>query len=440
MLIKEHPKGLFLCFSLETWERFGFYGVRALLVLFMTKALMFSTQKAGTVYGYYLGFVYLTPLLGGYIADKFWGRNKAIIIGSLIMALGQFMLAGVAFMNPEVVNDKFIWLFYLSLIIIILGGGFVKSNIFTVVGAMYEKNDPRRDSAYTIFYMGINLGAFLAPIVCGFLGERVGWGWGFGTAATFMMIGIIHYMMFCKTQLPESVQHPASRDKHGTKINHEPLTKEEKQKLAVIFIMAFFNIFFWAAMGQAGSSLTLFAEHSTARYISLLAWQVPTSWFQSLNPIFIVALAPLFSSLWVNLAKKQMEPSVIYKFVWGLVLASLSFLLMVLAVMVYEVSGPVSMLWLVAVYLIQTVGELCLAPIGFSLISKLSPVKFASFIMGLWFTSLFVANLASGLFAGKYDSMNHKTFFMVPVVTAGIAAILLLLLAKPIKKWMHGVK
>lgn len=437
-----HPKGLYLCFSVEMWERFSFYGMRALLVLFMTKFLMFTTEQSGQLYGWYLGVVYLTPLIGGYVADKYWGMNKAIIFGGIVMALGQLMLAGVAFMSPEVVQAKMMWLFYLSLVVMVIGCGFIKANISTAVGTMYEKNDPRRDGAYTIFYMGINLGAFFSPLVCGTLGEKVGWGWGFGSAGILMLIGVVNYIMFNKKLLPEAVFKVANCKKaDGSKAECEPLTKEERQRIAVIFIMAFFVIFFWSAFEQAGSSLTLFAENSTNRAISIFGWNwiVPTTWFQTLNPLFIFVLAPLFSGLWVTLAEKRVEPSTPFKFVWGLSLVALGFVLMVFAVLAYEKNGPISMFWLIGVYFLHTLGELCLSPVGLSLVTKLSPARFASLLMGTWFTANFVANLVSGLFAGNYDAIDHKTFFMIPVLTAGGAAILLLILIKPIKKWMHGI-
>jgi proton-dependent oligopeptide transporter, POT family len=443
-LAQGHPGGLYLCFSVEMWERFSFYGMRAILVLFMTKFLMLSTEQAGNLYGWYLGVVYLTPLIGGYIADRYWGMNKAIIFGGLMMALGQFLLAGVAFLDPASVSaSMMMWLFYISLIVIVLGCGFIKANITAVVGTMYEKNDPRRDGAFTIFYMGINIGAVMAPLVCGTLGENVGWGWGFGSAGLLMLVGVINYLIFNKKLIPAVAFSPAGgkKTKDGQAIICEPLTKEERQRVAVIFIMAFFVIFFWSAFEQAGSSLTLFADRQTARDISIFGWNwiIPTSWFQSLNPLFVVILAPFFSGMWVKLAERNIEPSTPFKFVWGLGLLALGFVLMVFAVMSYETYGAVSMLWLVGVYFIHTMGELCLSPVGLSLVTKLSPARFASLLMGVWFTANFFANLVGGIFAGNYDSMDHTKFFMVPVLTAGGAAILLLVLVKPIRKWMHGV-
>ena len=211
-LAQGHPGGLYLCFSVEMWERFSFYGMRAILVLFMTKFLMLSTHQAGSLYGWYLGVVYLTPLIGGYIADRYWGMNKAIIFGGLMMALGQFLLAGVAFLDPATVSpNMMMWLFYMSLVVIVIGCGFIKANITAVIGTMYEKNDPRRDGAFTIFYMGINIGAVMAPLVCGTLGENVGWGWGFGSAGVLMLLGVVNYLIFNKKLIPAAAFVPGEQ-------------------------------------------------------------------------------------------------------------------------------------------------------------------------------------------------------------------------------------
>ena len=445
MQIKEgHPKGLYLCFSVEMWERFSFYGMRALLVLFMTKYLLFDTEKAGKIYGWYLGLVYLSPLIGGYVSDKFWGQNKSIIFGGIVMAIGQFILAMVAFMSPEVINTQFLWLYYASLLTIILGCGFIKANISTAVSSLYERNDPRRDSAYTIFYMGINLGAFFAPFVCGTLGEKVGWGWGFLAASILMLIGVLNYTMYNRKLLPESVFHPAGakkRNADGTLIAHEPLTKEEKERLYVIFVMAFFIIFFWSAFEQAGSSLTLFADRSTDRLIHIgsWSWEVPTTYFQALNPIFIFVLAPVFSKLWVGLAKKNLEPSTPMKFVWGLALLCLGFVLMYYTASLVGAGNKVNMWFIIGVYLLHTLGELCLSPVGLSMVTKLSPLRFASLMMGVWFGAVFIANLAGGFFAGQYDKMTPSMFFGIIVVSTAAASVVLLVSSRYIRKWMHGI-
>lgn len=431
----KQPAGIYFLFTVEMWERFNYYGMRAILVLFMTKFMMFSTERAGSLYGWFTGLVYLSPLIGGYIADRYWGRGKAIITGCSLMAIGQFTLASTA-ISPSIV------IFYAALLLIIIGNGFFKPNIAATVGSLYEKNDPRRDGGFTIFYMGVNLGAFFAPLVCGYLGEKVGWGWGFASAGLGMLIGLVTFILGKKKFLGDKVACPVKINASGEKVHchgDAPLTKEEKQRIAVIFIMMFFVIFFWSAFEQAGSSMTLFADRSTNRFIPFLNWEIPASYFQSLNPLFIFIMAPLFAKLWVKMADAGNEPATVYKFVWGLVLVAVGFILMVFAVMANETYGPVSMLWLIGAYFLHTLGELCLSPVGLSMVTKLSPIKFTSLLLGCYYLANFAANLLSGLFAGNYDSMSHKTFFMIPIATAGGAAILLLLIAKPIRRWMHGV-
>ncbi|HAH32620.1 MAG TPA: MFS transporter [Elusimicrobia bacterium] len=422
------PKGLFLLFFVEMWERFSYYGMRALLVLYMVKYLMFSTEKAGRIYGWYTGLVYLTPLLGGYIADRYLGQRKCIIIGAVLMALGHFAMA-----FPSLP------FFFSALGLLILGNGFFKPNISTVVGSLYEPNDPRRDAGFTIFYMGINLGALFSPLVCGTLGEKVGWHYGFGAAGVGMLMGLAMYLWGQKALLGDKCMKPAFI--HGNRIEDKPLTHIEKQRIAVIFIMAFFVIFFWAAFEQAGSSLTLFADRETNRALSLFgySWEMPASFFQAVNPLFILILAPFFSKLWVRLGEAQKEPPSPIKFVWGLGLLAVGFVVMIAAAAVYQQSGPVSVMWLMAAYFFHTMGELCLSPVGLSLVTKLAPAKFVSLLMGTWFLANFAANFVGGFFAGNYDAMNHTLFYMIPTGTAVGAGLLLLALTPQLRKWMHGV-
>jgi POT family proton-dependent oligopeptide transporter len=412
----------------EMWERFSFYGMRGILVLYMVHQLMFSTQKAGSVYGLYTGFVYMTPLIGGYLADRYLGARKCIYIGAVLMAIGQFCLM------PHALGP-----FYLGLGLLIVGNGFFKPNISTTVGALYKENDPRRDGGFTIFYMGINVGAFFATIVCGYLGQKIGWHYGFGAAGIGMLIGLITLKLYEKKYLGDICTQPSKCLVHpgGSKVE-QPLTKIEKQRIAVIFILMFFTIFFWSAFEQAGSSLTLFADRSTN--LNILGWKMPSSWFQSLNPLFIVIFAPFFSKLWIKLAEKKSEPTTPIKFVWGLGLLGFGFVLMIFAAKSFEGSGiRVSIMWLTMVYLFHTLGELCLSPVGLSVVTKLAPAKFASLLMGVWFLGNFFANLTGGLFAGNYDSMSITKFFMIPTATALGSAVILLVLSKFIKKWMHGV-
>jgi len=423
----DHPKGLYLLFFVEMWERFSYYGMRALLVLYMVNALQFSSEKAGSVYGTYTGLVYLTPLLGGYLADRYIGARKSILIGGILMALGHFAMA-----FPPLP------FFYTALGLLILGNGFFKPNISTVVGQLYEKNDPRKDSAFTIFYMGINLGALFSPFVCGYLGEKIDWHLGFAAAGVGMVLGLIIYVWGQKKLLGDIGLRPARKPKDKN-VKEEPLTREEKDRIAAIFILAFFVIFFWSAFEQAGSSLTLFADQSTNRVLPFINWEMPTSWFQSVNPLFIILLAPIFSGMWINLAENGREPSTPVKMAIGLGLLSIGFVVMIAAAAVFEQSGLVGLGWLLGAYFLHTLGELCLSPVGLSVVTKLAPARFASLMMGTWLASSALANLVGGLFAGNYDTMNHVEFFMIPTATSAIAGLLLLILAKPIRKLMHGV-
>jgi len=426
-----HPKGLYLLFSVEMWERFSFYGMLALLVLFMKGFFKWDTQTAGNIYGWYIGLVFLTPIFGGYLADKYFGPNKCIIAGALSMAAGQFILFSVPYTGS-------VSAFYIGIAFLVAGVGLLKSNISVLVGNLYEKDDPRKDAGFTIFYMGINLGAMIAPIICGYLGEKIAWQWGFFAAGVGMIIGLITFLVGKKKYLGKIGEQAAS-PKSKKKVAHTPLTKIERQRMFVIFIMAFFVIFFWFAFKQNGASLTLFASESTNRVLPLLDWEIPASWFVSLNALFILLFAPVFSIFWVKLAKKHKEPSTPAKFVWGLGLLAFGFVIMASAASLNYKIGAVSPLWLTGAYLFITFGELCLSPVGLSLVTKLSPVRLASTLMGAWFLANFIANKLAGQFAGMYDKIDHVKFFMFPVFVASGAALILFLIRKYIKRWMHGV-
>jgi len=422
----KHPKGLYFLFAVEMWERFGYYGMRSILVLYMVNYLLFSTEKAGQIYGWYTGLVYLMPLLGGYIADRYLGARQCILFGAILMVLGYFAMA----FEP-------LPFFYTALGLIILGNGFFKPNISTVVGQLYKGNESAKDAGFTIFYMGINLGAFFSPFVCGTLGEKLNYHYGFAAAGVGMLIGTIIYLFGQWKYLGNAGLFPYNSSKIEEKPIDKPLTNEEKKKVAVIFILMFFSIFFWASFEQAGSSLTLFAKESTNRVIPFLNWEFPASYFQAINPLFIILLAPLLSDLWLNLQSVNKEPSAPAKFAFGLGFVAFGFVLMVIASTLADTYGQVGFLWLVFVYLFHTVGELCISPVGLSVVTKLAPAKFASLLMAVWFLSSFFANLGAGLFAANYEQMNHQLFFMIPAVIAGISSIILILLIKPIKKWMN---
>jgi len=427
-----HPAGLYVLSGVMVWERFGYYGMRAILTLYMVNFLFQglqgltqeqATARAGTVYGWFTGLVYLTPILGGYLADRYLGKKVAIVLGAALMGLGYLVMA-----VPNLVA------FYCALGIVILGNGFFKPTASTAVGHLYVGRESLKDSAFTIFYMGINVGAFFAPLVCGILADKVGWGWGFAAAGVGMLVSIATFFGGMKHLGPALASPERTGTAGGKMATDAPLTTEERHGVLVILILAFFVIFFWSVFEQAGSSLTLFADRSTDRM--LFGFEVPASWFQSLNPIFIVVLGVPFSRLWTWLGRRN--PSTPAKMAWGLLMVSLGFMLMIPASMLASGGSKVVMLWLVGVYLTHTVGELCLSPVGLSMVSKLAPVKFASMLMGVWFTANFIANLVGGLFAGLYDVLPLTTFFVIPTVSAGIAALVLFAISRPLARWTHG--
>jgi proton-dependent oligopeptide transporter, POT family len=451
---KGHPKGLYVLFVTEMWERFSYYGMRALFVLFMTKALLFTKEQGSQVYGSYTGLVYLTPLIGGYVADRFWGNRRSIIVGGVLMAVGQFLmfLAGTFYKDVSVASG----FMYTGLAALIFGNGFFKPNISTMVGQLYPQGDKRVDSAFTIFYMGINLGAFFAPLICGFFGDTgnpADFRWGFLAACIGMILSLVLFISlkdkFIVTPEGEQIgsKPNTARQAPGTTssafsvkllgiwvgvfialfvifrvvveldiigsfifgltiagpgyiISDPSLTKIERDRIWVIYIIAFFVIFFWSAFEQAGASLTYFAEEQTDR--SLLGWTVPASYFQSINAVAIVLLAPLFVMLWSALGKRDMEPPSPFKQALGLFLLAIGYLVIAFGVKGVEPGVKVSMIWLFSVYTIHTLGELCLSPIGLSMVNKLAPVKFASLLMGVWFLSTSAANKFAGTLSELY--------------------------------------
>lgn len=417
-----HPKGLYLLFFVEMWERFSYYGMRALLILYMIQHLSFSIQKSNTIYGLYTGLVYLTPLIGGYIADKYLGQRKCIGIGALLMIIGLMGLA----IDLEV-------LFLPALFIMIIANGFFKSNISTVVGMLYENNKEKKDSGFTIFYMGINLGSFFSPLVCGTIAHFYGFNYGFMAAGIGILIGYLIYKLFEKKLLQNHGQKPQCNKNVVIEETTTQLTIEEKRRIYVLFILMIFSIFFWVCFEQAGSSFTLFAEYSTNRTIGNFI--IPTGYFQSLNPLFIIVLAPLISILWTKQAQNNKGPNTVTKFTLALILISLSTMIMALA-SYFAKDNLVSPLWLVFTYLVATIAELYISPIGLSLVSKLAPIKFASLLMGTWFLSSFFGNLIAGLFAGFYDKLHHTLFFMLLTFISFIIAVILYFMSPTLKRWM----
>lgn len=489
-----HPKGLYVLFATEMWERFNYYGMRAILVLFMTKALMFDKVFASNLYGSYTGLIYLTPLVGGYVADRYWGNKRSILAGGILMAIGEFILffCGMLYeSNPDISS----WLFFSGLGFMIAGNGFFKPNISSLVGQLYAKGDTRTDSAYTIFYMGINVGGALGPFVCGLVGDTgnpADFKWAFLAGGIGMLLGVATLKLLHNKYVldPEGKTLGLTPDNAPAKFlkplfmvgsllafsiltigliyadvkifsylfylliasilliafivfSDKTLSSLEKKKVAVIFTVSFFVIFFWSAFEQAGASLTFFAEEQTNRDLGF--YLVPSSFFQSLNSTFVVILAPIFAFLWLKMGKR--EPSSPTKMAMGLFLLALGYLWIAFGVKDVQPGVKVSMIWLTGMYFMHTSGELCLSPIGLSLVNKLAPVKFASLLMAVWFTANAFANKLAGVLSALYPDgkttyvmgfaiTNLNDYFMMFVVMAGTASIILFILASKLKKMM----
>ncbi len=562
-----HPKGLYILFATEMWERFNYYGMRAVLVLFMTKALLFDKAFASGLYGSFTSLVYLTPLIGGFIADKYWGSQRSIIAGGLVMALGEILLflCGHTYMSMPSVSTM---LFFSGLGLMIAGNGFFKPNISSLVGQLYPKGDRRVDPAYTIFYMGINVGGALGPFICGLVGDTgnpADFKWAFLAGAVGMLISVIVQMAFAKQYVvgpdnkplgstPDGVHRAWSKPVlmilgmalfatlsigllyldarvfsylpyllvtaaiviFGVVITDKTLSKIEKQRVGVIFIVAFFVIFFWGAFEQAGASLTFFADEQTDRHLGLVipSWAVylfaaaafifvfklyqqtkkslsaktdtrlrntvyallsvaalglvygvvtlvssgkshfamdelPASTFQSLNSIFVVSFAPVFAWFWLKLGKY--EPSAPAKMAIGLFLLALGYLWIAFGVKDVAPGIKVSMIWLIGMYALHTWGELSLSPIGLSLVNKLSPLKFSSLLMAVWFLAnafgYYLAGTLSSLYPDNkstsflgYTMNNLYDFFMLFVVMAGVASVILFVLSRKLQKLMNGIR
>lgn len=458
-----HPKGLYLLFVTEMAERFSYYGMRAVFTLYMVAAL-FTVESASEIYGYYTGLVYLTPLLGGYIADRYWGNRRSIIVGGMLMTFGQFlMFLSASFVQPAIkeaegmidptVNNQLAIICMMGgLFFLILGNGFFKPYISTMVGSLYRPDDQRKDSAFTIFYMGINVGATLGPLTCGiFEGDYLNpmrFKWAFLCACIAMLAStLIFYLLKNKYLMDYEGNAIGTKPKLQEKTERQQLTRKEKQHIVVIFIIAAFVIFFWAAYEQAGVSLTYFADQQTDRHI--FGWEMPTSYFQSFPAIFVVLLAPFMNLVWEVLRRFGHEPSSVMKQAIGLAFLSIGYMLIAFGVKDLGPNVKVSMLWLTGLYFIHTLGELSLSPIGLSLVSKLSPKHLASLMMGIWFMSTAVSNMLAGQLATLYPDGSSKSlfgiieiaslhdFFMMFVVLSGVAAIALACISPLLNRMMR---
>jgi POT family proton-dependent oligopeptide transporter len=439
-----HPRGLATLFFTEMWERFSYYGMRALLVLYMVGSsqqpgLGFSLVTATKMYGLYTMCVYLSGIPGGWLADRFLGHYRAVFLGGCIIAAGHFSMAvpGLPF-------------FYLGLGLIVIGTGLLKPNVSSMVGSLYHRDDKRRDAGFSLFYMGINLGATIAPIICGWLGQKYNWHFGFVAAGFGMIVGLIQYVYGRKYLTPVSegaadVTTAANVTAAATDTAPQQditpprrLTSTDWARIGAIGILTLFALLFWAGFEQAGSSLTLFADRATR--LVVLGFSYPSSWFQSVEPLFVIIFSPIFALIWLKLARANREPSSPTKFTLGLFFLSLSFLLIVPAARIFESSNQrVSPMWLVGLYFLQMAGELCLSPVGLSMVTKLAPSHLVGMMMGVWFFATAMGNYVAGWAAGFLQDRTYSDVFHAAFLSVFIAAVILALLTKPIKKMMGGV-
>ena len=480
---QKHPRGLITLFFTELWERFSYYGMRAMLVLFMVDnmrgGLGLSDETATAIYGLYTAGVYLASLPGGWVADRLIGARRAVLLGGIIIAAGHFTLA--------LPNVRF---FALGLVLIVLGTGLLKPNISVLVGALYPEGGARRDAGFTIFYMGINIGAAVGPILCSVLGERVGWHFGFAAAGIGMVIGLIVFVL-TRNLLGSTGQLRADAPRLTPTqsnlligaavalggalilsligvIHFNPVTlarsaagvivavavfyfgsvyafghldAAERKRVHVIVILFLSSALFWAGFEQAGSSFNLFAARFTDR--NFAGFEIPTGWYQSLGPIFVIAFAPVFAALWVKLAAAQKDPSLPVKFGLGLILLGLGFVVMAGATLVLKNGFKAGSTWLITTYLIHTFGELCLSPVGLSSVTKLAPKRFVGQMMGTWFLGSSLGNLLAGLLAGRIrmeSTHPNPSDFLNMLWIPLIAGALLIFAAPVIKRWIGGAK
>jgi POT family proton-dependent oligopeptide transporter len=481
---ESHPRGIYTLYFTEMWERMSYYGMRALLILYMTAEMVkggmgLDEKTAGAIYGLYTCAVYLVALPGGWIADRLIGPQRAVLVGGCIIALGHFTLA---------VPDT--RAFFGGLLLVVLGTALLKPNASALVGKLYPEGGARRDAGFTLFYMGVNLGAFIGPIVCGFLGESLNWHYGFAAAGIGMVLGVVQYAL-TQQHLGEAGKHPShpsatpSRDwaivwvalggillvaaftlaglvvidpvalAKGTTVLIVSVAAlwfawafllarlglDEKKRLVVVLILFFASALFWSGFEQVGSVMNLFAERHTDRV--LFGWEMPAGWFQSLNPMLILLLAVPVSTLWLGLARRDILPSLAVKFAAGLLLLAAGFLVMHFASRNALSAGKVTGLWLCLTYLLHTVGELFLSPVGLSAVTKLAPAKLASQTMGIWFLATSLGNLLAGLLAGGMSSGNVAGMpaqFMHVALIAGGGGLLLLVLSPLIRRLMPGIE
>lgn len=457
MAKKGHPPGLYILFFTEMWERMSYYGMRSLLILYMTDYLFlrpnvgadvlgFNAVKGGLeaifgplaiqplssqIYGLYTGFVYFTPFFGGILADRVLGQRKTVVLGCVIMAVGHFLMAIES-------------LFFLALLCLVIGNGAFKPNVSSQVGLLYPPGDPRRDRAYNVFYVGVNLGALLAPYVCGTLGQKVGWHYGFGAAGVGMLIGLVIYLWGQKYLSPDTMmQRKAAREAEartetqGTQAGSkaEPLTKEERGRILALVILCMINILFWAIYEQQGNTMQIWADKST-HWPTIAGFQIPSTWFQSFNSWMIIGFTPLLNIFWTWQARRKTEPSSVIKMAIGCTVLGLSFIVMILAAQSVPPGQKGSVLWPFFSTAILTVGELYLSPVGLSLVTKLAPARMVSMLMGMWYMSSAFGNYLSGYLGTFYERWSKERFFLTLTVLGVFAGLFIFAISRVLRRIM----
>ncbi len=480
----KHPKGLKTLFFTEMWERMSYYGMRGILVLFMTASILdggldFSNASASAIYGIYAASVYLATLPGGWIGDNLFGQQKTILYGGIIIMLGHLSLA-----IPNINS------FYMGLILVVIGTGLLKPNISALVGSLYENNTELRQSGFTIFYMAINIGSILGFFICGYLGENIGWHYGFGAAGIGMALGLMQYIYNMKLlegygAEPFNKVSVIEKNKYNKiilftllfiilitvsgllglwKINPIPfanmltviitlislsyffyifvfgnLDKNEKKRIVMIFILFIGAALFWSGFDQAGSSFNIFAKEYTDRIV--FGWEYPASWLQILNPLFVVILSPFMSYLWIFLGKRMLDPSLPFKFGLGLIFMAIGFLVIAIGAQIALSEGLAGAKWLLITYLLHTIGELTLSPIGLAAISSLSPKKYVGQMMGVWFLASSLGAIIAGLISGQATNQGLNSMpelFNQVAISASFCGLILLIIARPLHNWVFA--
>jgi len=429
-----HPIGLFVLFFTEMWERFSYYGMRAILVLYLISqtdvvnaGLGWTNREALALYGWYTMMVYVMSIPGGIIADKLLGQKKSVLVGGILLLFGHSILAIEA-----------MWAFYTGLVLIVCGVGMLKPNISTMVGGLYKKGDIRRDKGFTIFYIGINVGAFLSSLIVGYVGEVYGWHYGFGLAGIGMFLGILQYVLGQKYLKEVGNFLGDSQNEQEKALLKKPLTKIEKDRVLVLMISFLLVIVFWGAFEQAGGLMNIFTMEKTDRM--LMGWLIPASWFQSLNAMFIIFLGTTVATYWANRKLKGKVSTSLYKMIIGLIIMGAGFFFMTGATAQLESTGTSAMYWLVLAYLFHTIGELCLSPVALSFITKLAPVKYASIMMGVYFAMTGFGSKLAGLLGEWSESLGAFAIFTGIAVFCVIFGLLMLMIRKKLEILTHGVE